>query len=442
MTPRRTGDSAEIARVLLEQRAAVTAPHLVHAIGRARGSDTFAPGAAATDVGMRCGAGRPRLVRLADLRPKPIAWLWRHRLVAGTLNLLEGRQGIGKSTLACDLIARVTRGWAFPDGAATMAGPVLLVGPEDSVEQTLLPRLTAAGADLKLVHLFEGAEGRDGEATGVQLPRDMTLLAQAIDETGAILVFIDALNDLLGGKTDMNSDAQVRAVLTPVRRLAERTGAAVLATRHFGKSARASAVNAGLGSVAYSALARAVLQVYEDPDVPGRILLARAKCNVAPPVPTLAFALLSTASDREHDGPAVVTWQGSDPRSAEELQAALRDTASVEPSADLDAAAWLREVLGDGPADRREVLRLGRDAGFSERTIDRAGQKVGVSRQTTGFGREKRSVWSLPAAMHPPDSAQSRQFRQGGERDGNGGIGETGGIVGDETHPTGGPLGR
>ena len=92
----------------------------------------------------------PVLVRYSDMEPQEQTWLWPEIVPVGCLTLLLGEPGIGKSLLAADLAARVTRGlpWpAKPDSAAPQ-GSVLLLTPQDDGPRTIRPRLLAAGADL------------------------------------------------------------------------------------------------------------------------------------------------------------------------------------------------------------------------------------------------------------------------------------------------------
>ena len=50
------------------------------------------------------------IVCLADLQPQPVEWLWQHRLAAGTLAMLSGEPGSGKTWVALAIAAALTRG--------------------------------------------------------------------------------------------------------------------------------------------------------------------------------------------------------------------------------------------------------------------------------------------------------------------------------------------
>lgn len=57
------------------------------------------------------------LIRLAEVKPKPVTWLWPGRIPAGKVTLIDGDPGLGKSTIAFDLCARISTGSAMPDGS-------------------------------------------------------------------------------------------------------------------------------------------------------------------------------------------------------------------------------------------------------------------------------------------------------------------------------------
>lgn len=94
---------------------------------------------------------------LADVTPKKVEWLWRPWLPLGKVSILEGDPDVGKSMLTLTLAATVSTGRAWPesriddkavDQATAEPAGVVLVGVEDDEEDTIVPRLLAAGADL------------------------------------------------------------------------------------------------------------------------------------------------------------------------------------------------------------------------------------------------------------------------------------------------------
>src|SRR5688572_29514493 len=86
---------------------------------------------------------------LVDICPSRLDWVWPGRIALGKFTLLAGEPGLGKSLLALDVAARVSRGSAWPEGeTCAEQGSVLLLSGEDDVVDTVVPRLMALGADI------------------------------------------------------------------------------------------------------------------------------------------------------------------------------------------------------------------------------------------------------------------------------------------------------
>jgi hypothetical protein len=95
---------------------------------------------------------RVELICAADVKVVKLNWLYRARLAYGAITLFEGGPEKGKSTILCDFAARVTRGHSFPGETETRdPGNVVMLVAEDDIEATVVPRLKAAGADLKRI---------------------------------------------------------------------------------------------------------------------------------------------------------------------------------------------------------------------------------------------------------------------------------------------------
>ena len=149
-------------------------------------------------------------VRLSDVAPEPLRWLWPGRIPAGKITLLEGDPGLGKSTLLCELAARISRGEPLP-GADTLAAPgvprgVLLFSAEDDVHDTIRPRIDAAGGNPQRIVSFLAVP--DGTDTGrpFALPRDLPILDALIQRLDVALVVFDQLIDYFPVGVSPNSD--------------------------------------------------------------------------------------------------------------------------------------------------------------------------------------------------------------------------------------------
>src|SRR5579884_2164382 len=70
-------------------------------------------------------------MRMSDIQAKEVQWLWQKRIPLGKITMADGLPDQGKSLVACDLIARVTRGDMMPDGTPGLKGAAILIAAED-----------------------------------------------------------------------------------------------------------------------------------------------------------------------------------------------------------------------------------------------------------------------------------------------------------------------
>lgn len=335
-----------------------------------------------------------RLVPLSQIQHRPLGWLWDNRILLGSINVLDGDPGQGKSAVSYDLAARVSRGDAMPLGASSAgpAGVVLLQG-EDDVASVVRPRLEAAGADLSRVIAYD----RTGAASGpLTLPDDLTAIEKAVADVQARLLVIDPVSAFLS--VNPTSDVAVRQLLTPLAAFAEHTGVAVVLVRHLTKAGSRNALYRGAGSIGIIAAARSGLLAAADPaaDQPHRHVLVQTKCN-------LASAESLTFRTRKRGDSIVIEWLGTSSCTAAEVAA----QGGTEPRA-LGEALWaLYSFLSDGPVPAREVIKLAAAAGVAKRTLDRAKRVLGVIVRKVGSGTGSWWTWELP-----DDEERLRPFRE------------------------------
>jgi len=240
----------------------------------------------------------PRIVRLADVPPEKVAWLWRGYIPLAKVTLLDGDPALGKSNLTLDLAARVSRGLCMPDGSRSdLTGPagVVLLNAEDGLGDIIRPRLEAAGADLTRVDALESVFDAQGEEQPIELPGDIDALQLAIARVNAALVVIDPLMAYLSPNTNTYRDQDIRRALVPVKRLAEETDAAIVVVRHLNKATGQSALYRGGGSIGIIGAARTGLLVGADPDdaTGTRRILATTKNNLSLKAAALAYHIES-----------------------------------------------------------------------------------------------------------------------------------------------------
>ena len=86
---------------------------------------------------------------LSQVAPRAVGWLWPNRVPLGKVTLLAGDPGRGKSLLALDMAARVSRGASWPESGSGCAplGRTILLSAEDDEADTIRPRFDALGGD-------------------------------------------------------------------------------------------------------------------------------------------------------------------------------------------------------------------------------------------------------------------------------------------------------
>jgi hypothetical protein len=334
-------------------------------------------------------------VLASQVKTEKISWLWRDWIPRCEITMLDGDPGMGKSAITIDLAARVTQGWTMPDGSESQASAsgAVIVSTEDTAATTIVPRLRAAGADLRRVRIVTeivDAQGIPGEP---ELAKHECQIESAIADVSASLLIVDPLVASLDVRMDAYKDQEVRKNLAVVKRLAVRTGIAVLGLRHFSKSGGPSPIYRGQGSIAFTGAARSVLQVGRDPDDQSQRILAVAKSNLAVLPPSRRYQL----------GPpndvVRVAWEGESSRTAVDL---LIDNAGEE---EVGLRGFAREflegLLAEGPVPSQEVFIKGKREGLSERTLRRAQKDLGIKPKRLGGGRDGKWQWDLPKDGQP-----------------------------------------
>jgi putative DNA primase/helicase len=340
---------------------------------------------------------RTVLLRASDIKAESVAWAWEGRLPLRAVSLLVGQPGLGKSTLQTLLAAQLSRGEAEGDlyGRPTT---VLMASAEDSLTTTVRPRLEAAGADLDRVLMVAV---KVDDVTGViTLPDDLERLRAAVVATRARVVMLDPVLAHMSAHADSHKDQHVRRVLAPLTQLADEHGIAVLGVMHLNKRESIDVLTRVSGSTGFTAAARSVLALGRDPqDESGGRVIAHAKCNVGPQMPSLACHIEGAVV--ESDGLPVETSRlvidGESNVSADALLSG--PTTREEREALHEAKDFLLAELADGERPVADLLKEAAKEGISRRTLYRARNELALEDARLGdaeFGARKRKVWRLP----------------------------------------------
>jgi hypothetical protein len=321
----------------------------------------------------------------SEIESREISWLWEGRFALGKITLLTGEGGVGKSMLTCDMAARISKGIDFPDGAKCPLGDSFFIAGEDGAEDTIRPRLDAAGANVDRVHLIGGPipEGEE-YASPVDLSVHIGKLDRLLDcYPEAKLLVIDPIMDYLGAATNSDKATDVRRVLSPLRSLAEKHEVAIVAMNHLNKRQGGSSKSRSLGSGAFVQVARIELRVVEDPEDADRRLLLPVKNNLTT-APGLAYRIQSGANKA-----GFAVWEeGTVETTIGEVES---DDRGEDRSALQEAVEWLRTFLSEGEVQAAEAKKKSRAEGIAERTLKRAKKTLKVET----FQKDRSHWWKL-----------------------------------------------
>jgi putative DNA primase/helicase len=326
------------------------------------------------------------LMRACDVEMKPIDWLWSNHLARGKLTMLSGPSELGKSTITIDLVARHSCGSEWPDGDPAPLGNAIIISSEDAINDTIVPRLEAAGANLSHVHLLAFAK-TDGVTRTFSLQSDLERLGEKIRAIGDVgIVIFDPVTSYMGMKIDSHRTVDVRGVLEPLQKFAEHYHVAVLLISHPQKAAATNVLNAVTGSAAFVHAPRMTFIVIKDPDTPARTLLLAGKNNIGPKAEGMGYM-----TEPAFVGPdksiltSRIVWDNLPVRITAN-EALEREAEKKKGNASAEAEDFLRERLGNGAGvSSRDLQDEAEALGISERTLKRARKRLGVKAQKDGY---------------------------------------------------------
>ena len=382
--------------------------------------------------------------RASDVQPEKLIWVWPGRIPEGKLVLLGGPPGLGKSQLTAFMAATISNGGDWPcNEGSTVVGSVIFMSAEDGIEDTIVPRLMAAGANLERVHIVASATKPDGTGRKTLSLKTVDLLeAKAKEIADVRLIIVDPISAYMGG-SDGNGNVETREVLEPLAEMANRLHIAVVAVTHLNKGGgggNQTALNRFSGSIAFIAAARAAFAVLEDPENDERRFLLQAKNNLGPKCKGLVFRMEQRVVSEGIVSSNIIFFENE--QVSQSIDEAL--TASENRGGDgsqttgrEDVAEFLTEVLAAGPVDVLEVERQARLAGLlgdnkrirENKSFRAARKQLGVLSKHDGFGLGSRYVLSLPGHPCAPKKPMGAHSGEGAHMENPGAHDEIDGLA-------------
>lgn len=358
------------------------------------------------------------IVKASEVTLRAKDWLWEGHLLRGAQELLTGQPGLGKSQIQISIIACATASLPWPNGApAGEPVNVIMLTAEDTIEQEVVPRLKAAGADTERVRILKWIKS-DNKNRQFLLSEDLDQLERIVADTGNVgLLTVDPITAYMGARMDSHKATEVRAQLGPLKDFAEQTNIAICTITHPPKAASATkAIDHFIGSQAFIAAGRIGHLCVPDYDrdeetgergdpIPGQFLLTNVKNNPHKKMVSLIYKIeqkvigIDPARNIEIEAP-FITWLGEKDVSADEAVQNDRGMAQVRKKDNRQARLQdlIMQIMGQTAPDigvpQKEIVKAATANGFTENEIRTARLRCAILTEQAGG----QWVWKLPLA--------------------------------------------
>ena len=299
------------------------------------------------------------LIKMSEIQSEEIEWLWYPFIPYGKLTIIQGDPGDGKTTLALNIAAKLSKGESL-DEEMKISEPINIIyqTAEDGLADTVKPRLELADADCERILVID----ESSEALSMADER----LEEAIKLTNAKLLILDPIQAYLGAGTDINRANEARDMTKKLGALAEKHKCAVLLIGHMNKASGTKASYRGIGSIDFFAVARSVLLVGRIEGEESLRAVVQIKNNLA------AFGN-SKAFELSEEG---FRWIGDYDISADEVLGGIAPKANK-----LDQAKRLLLELAEGTnrMQSKDIFEIAKEEEISKRTLENAKRELNIS---------------------------------------------------------------
>jgi putative DNA primase/helicase len=279
------------------------------------------------------------------------------------------------------------------------ASRVLIWTSEDSLADTIKPRLVRMGADLTRIKFIVAQRAPDGKTRPFSPTTDMPSLIEAAKtiKGGVQLLIIDPIVAAIGSKTNSHNNAETRNSLQPVVDFAEATNCAVIGISHFTKGTGGKdPIERVTGSLAFGALPRIVFAAAKtdeatEGDMPR--IFVRAKSNIGPSGGGFGYDIDAAPLMERPDIVATrIAWMDPLEGTARDLLDAAGPQTERKSKVD-DAEAFLKSIIQPGEKKLQTYVEAeAKASGISRATLRRAKETAKIKstkvRETWWWERE------------------------------------------------------
>ena len=322
------------------------------------------------------------LVSLEDVEEKEVEWLIDGWIPKNSTTLLGGDGGAGKTTVWCDLVAKISAGkTTMLDGGYTERRPAktMFFSSEDSADTVLKKKLRSAGGNMANIYTLDLSHEQFNNITFA----NGGLLEALISRYRPELCVFDPVQQFIPGNVKMAERNAMRRCLAPLKGLSERYGVTFIIVVHTNKRDNAYGRKRLADSADLWDFARSVLMIGETGEGKNRYL-SQEKNSYAEQKTTVLFKLTS----------AGVEYRGTSPKKDRDF-ILQQNMMAREPSPQrIEAEEIINEVLNIGePMELNELKETVLAAGVSESSYKRTkaamlkANKLKQSRVGSGRGK-------------------------------------------------------
>jgi len=323
------------------------------------------------------------------LEPEEMTWVWNHRIPDEAITWILGQPNNAKSLMTIQIVACATTGRDWPDGEKNTMGAVgvLMLCFEDSLRKQVIPRLMAAGADLRRVKFLDRRSFRDvagdnePQKRGLDLSEHLpTLLEMLKANPGFKLIVVDPIRDIFGDKR-INDDFEAGPVLADLIEFCEKAHVAFVGVVHVPKRQPNSAIEkvAGGSAIAASAKSAFMLSRDDESDDKHHHVMTMVKWNYTGKTDGIKYSTVPTTV--EHKGKkcdvAIIQWGESTEMIADDVLRAQNSKKTDDDRQLEKCKAFLQTYLRDGAKRSPDVYAAAEQLGYSDATVKRALKKLG-----------------------------------------------------------------
>lgn len=330
------------------------------------------------------------------VKSEKVRFLWPGVLMHGSLNLLTGGKGVGKSSLMAAIAATVCSGKALPETKAKYEKSACLwFGSEEGFSTAIKPRWVANGGNPDYLHTVQ--PGLVQGVTLPYLPDNEALLLKIVRRLHASMIVLDPYSSLAHPALNLNHEQQCRCYLESLARICSAAGATAMMSQHFRKGTSGGLLERGIGSIAVPNVSRLVLRADRDKDDPDTCWLTTMACNHGKAVGSMPYTLKGTK-----DHVFIAKFGKRADMTIEEILEGHEEADTRDESK--DARRLLERALAGGPVSAKTLIKEARDAGIGERTLRKAKAEMRIDSKRMPGQQGEAAVWkwSIPKPKVDP----------------------------------------